>query len=580
MPRSSALAFEDTVDIEIDLVDAFVPQQPSQWNGYPFPRLARTSLRESRAFQAILLENDLLRATLVPALGGRVLSLLDKRTGTEILSEAKALTMIDDERRGLGISDGLQIVLDGQPRLNSLGSMDCRLESGDEEDDEAVVWIAEAVTGTGLSFHVRVSMPSDRAELLLEARVLNRSYRHLPYNGGVCARLGEVVATGSAVYCAERRAGLGFFSEAAFEGIGCEQGVFVRTRFDRTRWLAPHQADTWQLAVVPYSGFESLTSAGREGAIDVSEARIRIQTTETRPEHKLLLLTDSGETLEAKVDIYAEHAQEFPLNGITPTSVVLRHPSKADVLRHDSADNAIALGSTRALRSQPVEPEPIELDRTKPEIDLKRATFDIATRHTGHLLLGQRHLRDKRFEEAAEAFEQALLYNADDPLAWWAKAVALRMADIDNQAELLNAHYLAPLEPALRAESFLSQPVSLDAEGSPLVAPLAENPGELIEVACLLIDCGLFDQANRWIDEALRHADLPMLRYLMAYCFLQGTRLDAEAFDNVQRASRSPIAPPFPYRDTEWTAIETLSRNFPQDSRLKTLLDIGARQRQ
>ena len=100
------------------------------------------------------------------------------------------------------------------------------------------------------------------------------------------------------------------------------------------------------------------------------------------------------------------------------------------------------------------------------------------------------------------------MYNADDPLLWWGKAVALRLAGEDNEQELLNAHFLAPLEPALRAESFLSQPINPDGAPSPLLASLAENPEEFIEVACLLIDCGLFDQASRWIDEALRHRDL------------------------------------------------------------------------
>ena len=203
--------------------------------------------------------------------------------------------------------------------------------------------------------------------------------------------------------------------------------------------------------------------------------------------------------------------------------------------------------------------------------DLLQASFEAGTRHVAHTLLGIKALREKRFASAGSAFEQALNYNADDPLLWWGKSVAARLTEQDNEAELLNAHYLAPLEPALRAESYLSQPLSLDPDPNRLLAPLSENPEEFIEVACLLIEAGLFDQASRWIDEALRHRDLAMLRYLMAYCLLTATKLVAEASEQVRLAARSPLAPPFPFRDVERDAIALLAGTFPEDLHLPVL---------
>ncbi len=194
--------------------------------------------------------------------------------------------------------------------------------------------------------------------------------------------------------------------------------------------------------------------------------------------------------------------------------------------------------------------------------DLRRATFNIATRHLAHTLLAIRAISEKRYPDAAASYEQALMFNAEDPLLWWGKAVASRLSDQDNETELLNAHFLAPLEPALRAESFLSQPVSLNPDPNPLLSPLAENPEEFIEVACLLIEAGQFDQASRWIDEALRHRDLAMLRYLMAYCLLTATRLEAEAAEQIRLASQIPFGPPFPFRDIEQKAITTLAKVF------------------
>jgi len=44
---------------------------------YPMPRLRSTGDEEMRTFRTLLLENPYLRLTIVPALGGRVLSLFD-----------------------------------------------------------------------------------------------------------------------------------------------------------------------------------------------------------------------------------------------------------------------------------------------------------------------------------------------------------------------------------------------------------------------------------------------------------------------------------------------------------------------
>ena len=145
--------------------------------------------------------------------------------------------------------------------------------------------------------------------------------------------------------------------------------------------------------------------------------------------------------------------------------------------------------------------------------------------------------------------------------------------DADNQAELLNAHYLAPMEPALRAESFLSHPIQPDRDPNPLLRPLAEDPSQFVEVACLLMEAGLFDQASRWIDEAVRHVDLPMLRYLMAYSLLVATKLGIEASEQMRLAGDLPFGPPFPIRPFERKVLEALRDVFPNDLRLRGYLD-------
>lgn len=107
---------------------------------------------------------------------------------------------------------------------------------------------------------------------------------------------------------------------------------------------------------------------------------------------------------------------------------------------------------------------------------------------------------------------------------------------------------------------------------NPILLPLAENPENFIEVACLLIEMGVYGEATRWMDEAVRHKDLPMLRYLQAYCFLTGSRMAAEAAEQISNASRLGFSAPFPFRPVEKTALEALSARFPDDALLKRYL--------
>jgi hypothetical protein len=177
-----------------------------------------------------------------------------------------------------------------------------------------------------------------------------------------------------------------------------------------------------------------------------------------------------------------------------------------------------------------------------------------------------------------QELEQALLYNAEDHLAWLAKAVYKRIAEgpQSESAELLNAHYLAPLEPALRAEGFLTQPQSQGREANPILKPLKESPEQFIEAACLLLDMHLLSEASRFIDEALRHEDLPMLRYLQAFALLSGTKMSVDAAEHIAAAAGKPFAPPFPWRRREIAVLEYLLSAFPNDARMKQYLAASA----
>lgn len=547
-------AFEDTLELPIELLEVVAPASP-------YPVLAPTGRREIRTFGTIILENAYLRVTVLPGLGGRILSIFDKRTGTEILG-APSLVAEKGGSRGVRIASGIQVRLTDDDRPNDLGPIDAQIE----EPPEAV-WFAESAGGTGMSFHLRVELPPERAEIRLEARVLNRTRRALPYNGGLALSLGPVEVRGDVLWSSERKAGLRLLSEE-LEAIRDDGAATVRSRFSSPGFLGPRQVDVWWATLRPVSGLDGVARVEADVAAFLSAEKVQVQAVEPMPGARLLLGLADGQTLEAPADLYPEHVVEIPLEGLpaTPVALAVQDVGRNERLRFTVDDPAVSLAGALPADSFDVPDVNVLGER-----ELRRLTFSTAHRALAYLELGHRALAAGNYEAADERLEQALLYNADDPLNWWAKAMNRRLAGADEEEspERLNAHFLAPLEPALRAEAFLSLPHAMGREPNALVAPLAERPEALIEVACLLLEIGVTFEASRWIDEALRHRDLAMLRYLNAWSLLSRTRMEAEAAVQVAAAGRLPFEPPYPWREVERRALGELRERFPQDGRLR-----------
>ncbi len=564
-------AFEEGLDLRIGLLESFAPASP-------YPRLRSLGREETRTFGAVRLENESLRVTILPGLGGRILSIFDKRTGTEILRPA-ALTPREGGRRGVRVSAGVQVLLDGDDRPNDLGPVDLQIE----EPPEAV-WLAESAGGTGLSFHLRVELPPERAELILEARVLNRTRRPLPYNGALALDLGEAVFDGEVGYVADRRTGLRVRSDelehATYETLsppgerGRGEGPFrlIRSRFSEVGTLGPRQVDVWRATLTPFSGLDGLPAVSDDVAAHFDSKRVQVQVVEALPGARVLLGLADGQTLEAPADLDPMQIMEIPLEGLSadPVALAVQDAGRADRLRTGVVVGGGLPTGGPAPEALP-DPDVSAMDAT----ELRRLTFSPAYRALAHLELGHRDLAGGGYAQADERLEAALLYNADDPLNWWTKAMARRLGGSEDEGpELPNAHYLAPLEPALRAEAFLAQSSSQGREPNPLVAPLADRPEALVEVACLLLEIGVRAEASRWIDEALRHRDVAMLRYLAAWSLLGGSRMEAEAANFVAAAGRLPFDPPYPWREIEQRALGELAMRFPEDGRLAEYLGL------
>lgn len=538
--------------------------KPGGSNVYPLPRLQIVGEPTQRKFRTVVLENRHLRAVLLPELGGRLFSIVDLATGAECLNPGQRLSVVPGGPRGVYVPEGLQWEFGETNRPTSMAEMDVQIV--ETEDGAARVILFELIPGRPLSAHVWLELPPDEACLTIEWRVLNRSaaddtaYSSGFFLGGT-GRL--AVADGEGfLWLAEEGSGLTLNAPTSdFDGHDQgSEGLRVHRRFSEGV-LYPRQTDHARFSIAPVSGLgEPLAAAsfgvlGREG----SSAILRV----SRPaKGRAFASFASGARYEAPFDAEPGAPSKFSY----PAEETLQSLHFSS----DDDDAELSWPSQPRLTLPYVSPVPspsnVHLSRRDP-------------RYRPGCLIEDAHgfLKAERWAEASDAVEDALLCNGDDPLAWWLSAAIARWQGIDDErASLANAHFLAPMEPMLRVEAFLALPATMSAEPHPLLSPLAESPDQLMEGASRLIEAYRYDDAARYLDEALRHLDLPLLRYLTAWNFERSGRMAAEAAIHIRKAAKASFGPPFPWRGPERRAVRELALRFPDDSmlsRFASLLD-------
>lgn len=513
-------AFEERIQVEIDAVEA-LPTAPGDGDearaAYPLPRLRPLGRRERHEFVAIVLENDWVRAVLVPALGGRVLSL--RLNGEESLgvpqSDDGAFQLNLVSRAGKPeLLAGFEITLHGAARRQALAPLDVQLIDSDDEDGEAVVILGELDAGSPISWHARISLAADEAALRIGIKVFNRSLAETPYSSGLRW-------TGSAAVYAEP----GVLSETGSHHA--DRGAAV---------LGPRLVDNWEGVVIP-------TLEVPRGTSPVGAILERAFLPTVRVEGARLLIQDpAGQTLEARADLVPGCSIDLP---------------EFQALQIRDAHNQVVA----EWPLPDLDPTLLALQRDLLHPDRRAATL---------VALAYRAIAQDDCARARQLVDDALGLNQEDHLAWWLRAALSRG---ESQDDLPNAHFLAPFEPVLRAESFFAMAVN-ERDPSPLIAPLADDPDALVEVAVRLGEAGLVDDLARWIDEALRHREVPMLRYILADALLAKSRMAVEAADHVARVAKAPINPPYPWRPYERAVLDRLGERFPEDARLAELREM------
>lgn len=574
--------YEDSIDLEIGLIEAENPRADGGEEfkrAYPYPLLRPVLDRAlARTFPTVVIENPYLRATFVPALGGRLLRLFDKVLAVDLLPVSDRLMPECEGPRSATLRAGIQVLIGLEERLTGLAETPHFL---DPPSDDGPIGVWFFGLERDVSFHAHWTMPPDRAELLVSLRSFNRSFRQVAHNGGLLLFLGSGELRGEDdgfVWSL----GLGIWpAETALDSAGWQDGMLRVSRSwpRRGARLGPREVDSWAASitrVVP-----NAVAATREASLALDSDQLAIRTAR-QVSGKVVLRTSSGEVFETPLDLGPGMPEVISLKELpaAPTDVALR-TAHGEILIQTDLHPGEPIGRDWERRlprdAEALFDENALLDGTDlrdfSQEALMRAVSVPALRAAAYVVQAMRLIAEGEFQPAAERLEAALLFNAEDPLAWWLRAIALRKAGVtaDESPDLLNAHFLAPLEPALRSESFLSQPIQAGRGPAAIIRPLEDQPEAFLEVACLLLDAGLTEEAVRWIDESLRISQLPLLHYLLAYAHLEWSALKAEAAHHVAEASKLPEGPPYPWRRLERTAIMKLTKAFPDDPRLENL---------
>lgn len=544
-----AQAFEDRFPIKLHQLEA-IPlvadrNDPGRKSAFPYPWLTLTANQTTLEMPSVVLENEYLRATFLPELGGRMISLFDKRTQTELLPHAPLET---GGVRGVRLPWGFELAVTGEERLNSLGPVDYQFLEEDESGSASVVF-GELMAGSPLSWHWLVTLPAGACELLFEVRVQNRSWGTVPYAPQFLAH----GATGIVLHA--------------------EPGEF-RGPFRRNAdQLGPLETDVFSARLGLISSLPVVTASDPFGTLGLGEDRLWFQAARPALGAKILLQTASGQTLEAPTDLYPERTFEAEIAGLGVKGVVILSAERHELFRWPVPSREVANFDDVSAATQAAI-DGVRSGEAAPGA-LRKMRQESGLRPLAEMLSALSAMQAGECSTAESTLEDFLGRNAESPLGWWYLAIVRRLLGQEgDRPELLNAHFLAPLEPLLRAESYLASP-SAAKEPSTLVAPLAASPDAMIEVAVRLYEAGLYEDLTRWTDEALRHREIPMLRYVLAEALLRGSRMEAEAAQHVAKAGQTPVNPPYPWRETELFVLASLQRRFPSDARIADLLELA-----
>lgn len=518
---------------------------------YPQVPLRLGDVEKEHQVGLIWLENPYLRVAVCPQLGGRILAIQDLRTGVDILKVPDRFNLVGGGVRGVRGDFGIEF-LAGAERRNSLGAVDFRVIEAASETSKAAIMLFEM--DAELSWHGVVTLPPDRAVIIVEQKIQNRSwYSNVSRSGLV---IHETDAGG--IHVEDEDLSLGWRDEGEYATM------------PKVGRLGGRRIDEWRIELVPYSGIGEYRCGNHAVSVGESGDALHLQSHSETAGYRVFLQID-GQTLESNINQKVGAMVSTSLRDLPGTI-------EAIALR-DEVGKVVGQWPTppivekRRLFEFPHDAFDLMLDQMDEMGKAIERTMGMEALTRELQAIG--FVRTQQWEKADEAMEKFLAYHADDGLGWWLKASIKRERGRerdDEDRELPNAHFLMPLEPLLKAEAFLNTPIAEGRELNLLLAPIADDPGIAAAVVEMYHRCWLRQGMARLCEELLRHRENAMIRYFLADAYLNNPRLEASAAEHVFAVDDLPIEPPLPVRIGDIRVIERLAKKFPESARLNQLV--------
>lgn len=540
------------------------------------PRHAQPALGSEGQFRpaefgVVVLENELIRAAVCPELGGRLIAWRDQAAGRDLIAIPNRIETEPGGVRGRIWRHGLALGLGGLDRANSLGPVAWSIREGEGASGHAALFTFEIVIETGISVTVCWAVPEDRCEILVQAKATNRTssperFRPVWTLGGEWESSPN--PEGVSLYAPGTDLALqvrGSVRADAGEGCqiltpGCREGLV----------LGPWQTTVHTLRLLPLTGLGAPSAVCSDLAIRVEGNRLVARSARPGPATVTAALDDAS-CHEATAEIgtgLLDTDLPRPVARVRveqPGSSTLEWPDPRPTLTAPVTSGAAAAWDG----PQPDTAEAMLLAGT-----LAEATAGLEG--PWNAMRAESAFRVRDFATAREAWEEALNFLPENECLWWALARVQATLGEDNSQTLANAHFLSPLEPLLRVEAFLSTPIAEGREPSPLLGPLVKDPDSLLDALGRLLDLGDRESAARLSTEVLRHAEIPLVRWLLAWNLLTGARMEAEAAHHAALAAAQAPSPPLPWRRLERQAVTETVARFPDLAGAQPWLDMLA----
>ena len=521
---------------------------------YPFFELKLDDRVVEHEVQLVWIENQWLKIAVSPSLGGRIMAIKDLRTQTEVLALPEKLNLKSDNSRGVELCHGIEF-LSGRSRLNGLGQVEYQVREPADDEGPVAIFVHEWLGN--VSWHGAITLSSDRANIIVEQKIQNRSWTSSPLRSGLRVH-----------GLAENRTWINESSTGGFTVLDPDY-LLAFCHADELATMLPdsrmggHRSDEWQTELAVFSNIGTPLCSSKQLSIGKSgNDFITLAHSEVRDAK--IFLSINEQTFESTFSAQVGTRQVTDISSLPGEidQILVTDSGKAELCRFPA----------------PKDHKPQAIDNPTSFFDQLVGNSKINAReflkvqgmepYACHMMTLEA-IKYEDWQQADDSINKYLGFLAEDGLAWWLKGAIQRESGAEPEDNVLpNAHYLLPLEPLLRCEAFLQMPQAQAAEPNPLLSRIAANPFVAAGVVCQYGDVGLWRSMARLADELLRHKPNALIHYLIAYALIINKTMATTGAEHIMIAERIDSLQPMPTREFEKKAILHLAKLFPESQRL------------